>query len=302
MFLLGVHASKVLLTPSDVLAHAQNLPGVASVLTGDRVDVEATLARRENFTHGLDDSSQVEWAEGTGIAIIRGHARLSGEREVAVGDRTVRARRAVVLATGPTANIAPIDGLDVALPSTSRDATNVHEVPQRLAIIGGGVVTCEAATWFAAFGTEVTLLVRGDPSCRTSQNSPRPQSLTAALDRGHSASEYVPDLGHPGHAERHRIWPDTRRSGQHQEHAGRRRSSPPGSRRGPRRDWARPGIDDLGLDTVGLGDLSSSHGFVTVDDSMRVLGVEGNCHTGISLCASTTFGPSRMDRSKRSRG
>lgn len=48
-----------------------------------------------------------------------------------------------------------------ALPWGSRDATGIREVPDRIAIIGGGVVACEAATWLVALGSRVTMLVRG---------------------------------------------------------------------------------------------------------------------------------------------
>lgn len=269
--------SKALLTPGDVLRHAENVPGVASVLAGDTVDVDATLARRERFTNGLDDSSQVDWAEGVGIEIIRGHARLSGEREVTVGDRTVRARRAVVLATGSTASIAPIDGLDAAVPWTSRDATNVHEVPKRLAIIGGGVVACEAATWFASFGTQVTLLVRDD---RLLQRVPE-FAATAVLDGLRDSGVTVLLKTSPTSVTREA--PED--SGYGQIHGGP--VSITSTRHGDEghalevdevlvATGRAPGTKGLGLDTVGLTDLSSSHGFVPVDDSMRVVGVDGD--------------------------
>src|SRR5690606_10799893 len=51
-------------------------------------------------------------------------------------------------------------------PWTSRDATGVVEVPDELAIVGGGVVAVEAATWMAALGSRVTMLVRGDALLR----------------------------------------------------------------------------------------------------------------------------------------
>lgn len=269
--------SKALLTSSEVLAHAENVPGVASVLSGDRVDVEATLARRETFTHGLDDSSQVDWAAGVGVDVIRGHARLSGEREVTVGDRTVRARRAVVLATGSTAKIAPIDGLDAALPWTSRDATNVHEVPERLAIIGGGVVACEAATWFASFGTQVTLLVRDD---RLLSNIPE-FAADAVLDGLRSSGVTVHLRTSPTKVTR--VAP--RDTGYGCVHGGQ--VSIMSSHDGDEGQLLEvdevlaatgraPGTDGLGLETVGLTDLSASHGFVPVDDSMRVVGVAGD--------------------------
>ena len=66
-----------------------------------------------------------------------------------------------MLATGTTANVPDVPGLRAARPWTSRDATNLEDVPGRIVIVGGGVVACEAATWLRAFGAEVTLLVRG---------------------------------------------------------------------------------------------------------------------------------------------
>lgn len=153
--------SKALLRPSEVLETARNMPGVKELVGERTLDVDAVLARRESFTHSLDDSSQVDWAESAGITVVRGRGRLSGEKTVEVGDRTLTARHAVVLATGTTASVPNTQGLRDALPWTSRDATNIHEIPKRVAVIGGGVVASEAATWLLSFGSEVTMIVRG---------------------------------------------------------------------------------------------------------------------------------------------
>lgn len=155
--------SKALLRPVEVASAAHALP-----LTGDvHLDRDAVFARRDAFTSHLDDSGQVKWAEGAGIHVIRGAARLSGERAVTVTgadgeQRTVRARHAVVIATGTTAVVPDIPGLRAAYPWTSRDVTNMHEVPDRIAILGLGVVACEAATWLAALGTQVTMIGGSD--------------------------------------------------------------------------------------------------------------------------------------------
>src|SRR3954469_845937 len=60
--------SKALLRPVEVLQAARALPGVP---VGERLDVGAVLARRDAFTHDLDDSSQVKWAAGAGIDVVR---------------------------------------------------------------------------------------------------------------------------------------------------------------------------------------------------------------------------------------
>ena len=169
--------SKALLRPPAVADTAAHLPGI----TTPQVDRDALLLRRDAWVSHYDDSGQVDWAEGAGIQVVRGHGRIVGEREVLVeaADATegadgaegtggageaaaptrIRARRAVVIATGSRAHVpGPLQEL---LPWTSRDVTGVREVPGELVIVGGGVVAVEAATWMAALGAQVRLLVRG---------------------------------------------------------------------------------------------------------------------------------------------
>ncbi len=153
--------SKALLRPVAVADVTGDLPGV----TPTGIDRDALLRRRDDWVSHYDDAGQVSWAEGIGIDVLRGHGRLTGERtvEVTAPDdtrRRLRARRAVVIATGSEPQIAePLRGLEAW---GSRDATGVREVPGSLLVVGGGVVACEAATWMAALGSEVTMLVRGD--------------------------------------------------------------------------------------------------------------------------------------------
>ncbi len=75
-----------------------------------------------------------------------------------VGDTELRARHAVVVATGTRAVVPP--QLADVYPWTSREATSAHAIPGRLAIVGGGVVACEMAVAWQALGARVTLLVR----------------------------------------------------------------------------------------------------------------------------------------------
>jgi dihydrolipoamide dehydrogenase len=158
--------SKALLRPAAALAAARAVGGARQAVTGE-LDVAAVLARRTKFTHGWsDDSGQVKWLDRTGSTLVRGAARLAGERTVEVtkpdgGTITLAARHAVVVATGSAAAIPPVPGLAEPLVWTSREAASSEIVPGRLAILGGGVVACEMATAWRALGAEVTMLVRG---------------------------------------------------------------------------------------------------------------------------------------------
>ncbi|MGQ7295673.1 dihydrolipoyl dehydrogenase family protein [Quadrisphaera sp. KR29] len=163
--------SKALIRPTQALAAARRLPGAREAVTGE-VDAAAVLARRDSFTSGWDDGSQVEWAVGADITVVRGHGRLAGERRVEVsapaaggsGDgstTTITARRAVVVATGSTPALPPVDGLRGPSPVAhwgSREATSATEVPASLLVLGAGVVGCELAQAFARLGSRVTLV------------------------------------------------------------------------------------------------------------------------------------------------
>jgi len=161
----GCIPSKTLLRPGDVLAAARRAPGAAEAVTG-RLDVPAAFARRDYMTSGWHDDGQARWLESTGIALIRGTGRLTGERavEVQAAGGTVlrlRAARAVVLATGSTAVIPPIPGLAEARPWDNRAATSAKEVPRRLLVLGGGAVGAEMAQAFRRLGSEEVVVLEG---------------------------------------------------------------------------------------------------------------------------------------------
>jgi pyruvate/2-oxoglutarate dehydrogenase complex dihydrolipoamide dehydrogenase (E3) component len=151
--------SKALLRPGQALAEARRIPGAAEAVDG--LDVQAALDRRDEVIHDLDDDVQLPWLEDLGIALVRGHGRIVGERTVQVGDDTLVARRAVVIATGTQALMPPIPGLREARPWTNREATTTKEVPPSLVVLGGGTVGIELASAFASLGSRVTVIEAG---------------------------------------------------------------------------------------------------------------------------------------------
>jgi pyruvate/2-oxoglutarate dehydrogenase complex dihydrolipoamide dehydrogenase (E3) component len=149
--------SKALLRPADVLAEARRLPGVPVEADGS-LDAAAVLARRDEVIHDGDDSGYLPWLRKRGIDLLRGAGRLEAERRVAVGDETLVARRAIVIATGTEAVMPPIEGLDEVRAWNNREATTAKRVPESMLVLGGGPVGCELAQAWASLGTEVTLV------------------------------------------------------------------------------------------------------------------------------------------------
>ena len=241
--------SKALLRTGHAVAAARRLPGVVA-----ESDPAAVLKRRDGFTHDWHDDSQVDWAEGAGLTVVRGQGRLAGERVVEVGDRTLRARHAVVVATGSRPVRPSIPGLDSVRTWTSRDATSAHAVPRRLGVLGGGVVGCELAQAWRRLGSEVVLLVRG-PRLLPSAEPVASEKVAAALRRdgvdvrlGTGLDAVAAD----GDAIALHVGSETLVVDELLVATGR-----------------RPNVDDLGLETVGLD------GPLTVDDTGLVQGVDG---------------------------
>ncbi len=152
--------SKALLRPADVLGEAKRVPGVP---TGhEELEPQAVLDRRDEVIHDRDDSGQLPWLEERGIDLFRGEARFEGERRVRVGDETLVAERAIVVATGSKAAMPPIDGLDTVTAWNNRDATTAKHVPASMIVLGGGPVGSELSQAWASLGCDVTLVEGGE--------------------------------------------------------------------------------------------------------------------------------------------
>ncbi|TDC00563.1 NAD(P)/FAD-dependent oxidoreductase [Nonomuraea longispora] len=156
--------SKALLRPVDLAGEVARVPGLELA----PIDVAAVLARRDEAVGHFDDSGQVRWIESVPAEFVRGRGRLDGPRRVRValadgGERVLTARHAVVVATGSSPVVPPVPGLAEAAPWTSREVTETSVVPERLVVLGGGVVACEMAQAMHGLGArQTTLVVRGD--------------------------------------------------------------------------------------------------------------------------------------------
>jgi len=207
--------------------------------------------------HELDDSGQLPWLEDRDITLVRGHGRLDGERRVRAGDRTLKAREAVIIATGSTALMPSLPGLAEARPWTNREAATSSRVPERLLVLGGGVVGVELAQAYASLGSSVTL-VEGGPRVIAREEPFASEEVAAAL-REHGVEVHtgvkVSAVDRAGDGGEVTLTLD----GEPRTLVGDELLVAVGR---------HPLTDDLGLDTLGL----EAGGYLTVDDRLRVAG------------------------------
>ncbi len=158
----GCIPTKMMTRAGNALAEARRIGGLAG---SAQVQPDwAPVARRirEEATDNWDDTVAVDRFTGKGGRFVRGRATLVGPGQVKIDDQVYAASRAVVVATGTTAVIPPIDGLTDTPYWTNRQAVEVEELPASLIVLGGGAIGLELAHVFARFGVDVTVVESGD--------------------------------------------------------------------------------------------------------------------------------------------
>lgn len=144
------------------------------------------MARKDAVVNAVTGHGQrlLAWAKSREITVVFGQAEFADDHALRVGNSKLRAK-AFVIATGSVDAVPPISGLAEAGYSTSRDAVSLRVLPERIAIIGGGPVGMEFATFFALLRRKVTVLEAG-PSVLPREDG-EVAALAAAALRGHGA-------------------------------------------------------------------------------------------------------------------
>jgi glutathione reductase (NADPH) len=99
----------------------------------------------------------------SGVTLFEQRGMFSGPNEIRVGDQVVSAGH-ILIATGGRPWLPNVPGVEHAI--TSDEAFYLPELPDRIAVIGGGYIACEFAGIFNGLGSEVTQIYRGDALLR----------------------------------------------------------------------------------------------------------------------------------------
>ena len=133
------------------------------------VDFAEVMKRMRRIRSEISEEDSAERFDSLGVDVYLGDARFVDGETIEVGDRKLRFKKALI-ATGGRPFVPAIDGLEKAGYLTSETVFELTELPERIAVIGGGPIGCELAQSFRRFGADVTvveltdsLLGREDP-------------------------------------------------------------------------------------------------------------------------------------------
>ena len=119
------------------------------------INFPAVIRRLNETTENIKKVLEYE-TQSTGVDVITGEAQIQ-KGSVLVSDDQVPYDK-LIIATGSRAMIPPIKGVEHAL--TYADIPHLEDLPEKLLIVGSGVIAAEFANIFSSFGTEVRIFCR----------------------------------------------------------------------------------------------------------------------------------------------
>lgn len=132
--------------------------GVANALP--QVDYAAAKDHVNQVIAQIEPVDSQERFEGLGVHVIREFGEFISGTEVRAGNTVIKARR-IVVATGSSPLVPPIDGIDTVPYLTNESLWDLRERPDHLLIIGGGPIGMEMAQAHRRLGSKVTV-IEGD--------------------------------------------------------------------------------------------------------------------------------------------
>lgn len=152
----GCIPTKTLLNSAKHYVHAKEAPEFG-VTTGEvKFDLAKTMAWKEDVIQTLRGGIAAMMKKNK-VEVLFGEAKLIGSRKVEV-DGTVYEGDSVVIATGGSPFVPPIPGADQPHVMTSKEILSVETMPKSLAVIGGGVIGVEFASFFSSLGVKVDVI------------------------------------------------------------------------------------------------------------------------------------------------
>src|SRR5262245_29630399 len=129
------------------------------------IDLAAVKHRKDSIVERFRSGNEKRLSGTGNLDLIRGSARFSGERtvEVTAADGSKRSLRSdrIFLNVGCRPAFPEVEGLAGVAPLDSTSILDLEEVPEKLAVLGGGYVGVEFGQAFRRFGSEVTIVQRG---------------------------------------------------------------------------------------------------------------------------------------------
>lgn len=156
---VGCIPTKTYLKNAEIIEHihAAASRGIIVDTASIRVDMEKVQEHKNSVVKKLT-SGVVALLKSNGVDIYQGLGKINKNKDVVVNDSQIIKADKIILAGGSKASRINIPGIESKKVLTSDDLLAIREVPETLAVIGGGVIGTEMGQSFAGLGSNVIII------------------------------------------------------------------------------------------------------------------------------------------------
>jgi dihydrolipoamide dehydrogenase len=152
---VGCIPSKALLHAARVVAEAEEMAEHGISFGAPQFDLDALRSWKDSVVRRLT-GGLVTLAGQRAVEVVHGTAAFTGPHTLAVGDRTISFEHCIIAAGSEPASIPDLPEDERIIDSTG--ALEIRSIPERLLVIGGGIIGLEMATVYDALGSRVTVV------------------------------------------------------------------------------------------------------------------------------------------------
>ena len=154
---VGCIPSKALLHTAQIINEADEASHLGVTFSKPDIDIDAVRANKENTVAKLTGGIKA-LAKARKVNVITGYGKFIGANQISVDNGEVIEFEHCIIAAGSRVTKIPAFPFDDPRVMDSTDALELKDVPNRLLIVGGGIIGLEMATVYSALGSEITIV------------------------------------------------------------------------------------------------------------------------------------------------
>ena len=159
----GCIPSKALLNSAKIYDHARHAADYGVSCSDVTIDQAAVVARKAKVVRTLVNGVKAKM-KMHGVTVVMEEAVITGKTgdgfTVSAAGNTYTGKK-LIIATGSSPAVPPIPGIKENLSDfvmTNREVLDLTQIPEKLTVIGGGVIGLEMAAYYATVGSQVTVV------------------------------------------------------------------------------------------------------------------------------------------------
>ena len=156
----GCIPSKMMIHPANRMHDLKDIERI-NIKSDSSIDFAKLTSRINSYTDGTSERVEAGRQKSAQIDYYKGTGRFVADKVVSVNGEELTAET-IVIATGSKPLIPDIDGLAHTPFMTSNEALRAKKLPKSLIVIGGGYIATELGGAYAAFGSEVSFVLRSE--------------------------------------------------------------------------------------------------------------------------------------------